>query len=168
MGRPVFAARGSTESDAVVVVHVNRPDLLDTSSLVPRLSRYPLIELTAGRDEPAHALLTQCALSSAQLWATYDGESRLQMLGGVCPTPFTRLAIPWMLGSDWVYQHHSRAFLRETRKIVQQMRRYGRLVNYTHAHYTDSHRWLEWCGFTVSPHIDHIRGGEPFVRFHYV
>lgn len=56
---------------------------------------------------------------------------------------------PWLLGTEPL-RHHKKAFLRETRLWMKEIRKpYSLLYNYVDADYAGAIRWLKWLGFTV-------------------
>jgi hypothetical protein len=87
------------------------------------------------------------------LWAdAYLAEGEVAAIVGVgLPSMLGRVATPWLLTGRPV-DRHRKAFLRLTRARIELMRReWELLLNYVHADYAQSIRWLVWLGFEIAP-----------------
>lgn len=77
-----------------------------------------------------------------------------------------KIGCPWMLGTDWVYQHPV-TIMRLAHTWVRAMREQARsLHNFV---FVDNHRnisWLERLGFSMSPPIPFGPQGALFHPFH--
>ncbi len=70
-----------------------------------------------------------------------------------------------MLGTDDV-PHHSMKFLRESKRIVGEMReRFKYLYNYVDARNTVSVHWLHWLGFDIYEAVPYGAEQLPFHLF---
>jgi len=71
---------------------------------------------------------------------------------------------PWLITGRPV-DRHKREFLRLTRARVEEMkRRYPVMVNWVHAEYRESLRWLAWLGFEIDAPRPLGPRGEKFCR----
>jgi hypothetical protein len=89
------------------------------------------------------------------LWAdAYLAEGEVAAIVGVgLPSMLGRVATPWLLTGTPV-DRHRRTFLRHTRSRIERLRReWDLLVNYVHADYAQSIRWLRWLGFEIGAPI---------------
>lgn len=72
---------------------------------------------------------------------------------------------PWLLGTNDV-PYHSVKFLRESKRIVNEMReQFGNLYNYVDARNTVSIRWLSWLGFDIYEALPYGIEQRPFHLF---
>jgi hypothetical protein len=114
------------------------------------------IELRPG-DAAEIAALGLCPRGALQaslarsLWAdAYLAEGEVAAILGLgLPSMLGRVATPWLL-TGLPVDCHRKAFLRLTRTRVELLRReWDLLVNYVHADYAQSIRWLAWLGFEI-------------------
>lgn len=114
------------------------------------------IELRPGdaAEIAALGLVPQEALRTSlerALWAdAYLAEGEVAAIQGLgLPSMLGRVATPWLL-TGMPVDRHRKAFLRLTRARVERMRcEWDLLVNYVHADYAQSIRWLAWLGFEI-------------------
>lgn len=121
------------------------------------------IEVGAIGRTPESALRMGLASSLWALTAIDDGEP-LAMLG-VCPrNMMAGDGVPWMLGSERIYDR-ARELVRYGPAIIAEMRsRFERLENVVHIDNVRAIRFLRHFGWSVSEEPETI-GGLPFVRF---
>lgn len=73
---------------------------------------------------------------------------------------------PWLLSTSRLFQEHRARFLRESRHVVERLRRrFSYLENHVMAENTVAVRWLEWLGFSIHPAVPWGFAGLPFHRF---
>ena len=93
-----------------------------------------------------------------------DGEP-VMMYGVTAYEDMFNTGIAWMLrtaGLDLA----RREFLRQSRNAVNEMQKdYLTLMNMVHTENKMAIKWLKFCGFTFTKHVQLIKG-EPFVVFY--
>lgn len=88
--------------------------------------------------------------ASRHCWAVLVGGKPIALFGAAEHPTDPNLGIPWMLGTDDLYDHPI-TFLKETKIYLGFLRRtFKRLANIVHAENEKSIRWLKWAGFTIS------------------
>lgn len=101
---------------------------------------------------PPHVLL-ECALSLSGHAVAWEAGGELVALSGACEIQ-PGVADPWMMGTDAMFGVAKWPFLRASRpEWAAVNKRWPILRGHVHAANTAHVRWLEWCGFTVSPPI---------------
>ena len=133
------------------------------SALAARMREADRLEVGAFGKTPERALRLGLSSSLWALTATVDDEphammgvSSLNMIDGV--------GVPWMLGSDLIYEH-GRDLLRYGPRIIAEMGRgFERLENAVHIENARALRFLRHFGFQISEKQETF-GGLQFVRF---
>ncbi len=121
------------------------------------------IEIGAFGRTPRTALRSGLAASVWALTALVDDEPHAMM--GVAPVNVMEgVGVPWMLGSEKIYDH-ARDLVRYGPSIIAEMRQsFERLENMVHCDNTRAIRFLRHFGFHISDKRETISGID-FVRF---
>ncbi|SKA37799.1 hypothetical protein SAMN02745126_05959 [Enhydrobacter aerosaccus] len=82
----------------------------------------------------------------------YLADGEVAAIAGIgLPSMLGRVATPWLL-TGMPVERHRKAFLCLTRARIAGLRReWDLLINYVHADYSQSIRWLAWLGFDIGP-----------------
>lgn len=112
---------------------------------------------------PAAALENALRSSLWALTAMFDGEPHAML--GVTPLSMVEgIGVPWMLGSDRIYDS-GRELVRVVPPVVAEMHEsFGRLENYVSADNGRAIAFLRHFDFELSGDV-RIVGGVPFLRF---
>ena len=149
-----------------MVATVRLATIDDCNKLGPRLRAADKLELKASCGYGPITALTQSIHASDEAWVAVDEEGVAILMFGVVNAGQDFVGVPWMLGSDGIYQH--------TRQLQSQCRQwldvihedYSLLFNYVHAENPKAIRWLQWMGFTIVQLIPEFGvGKEPFYEF---
>jgi hypothetical protein len=145
----------------VRLVEAERDHIL---ALAPRLREADVLECRAFGRTPARALTNALASSLWALTAFVEDEPHAMM--GVCPkNMLTGEGVPWMLGSEKIYDY-ARDLVRFGPDIIGEMRgSFERLENMVHVENVRAIRFLRHFGFSFSEQRE-VYGGIEFVRFH--
>lgn len=132
--------------------------------MAPNLRPADLEELAASTDlSPLDALLFSVN-SPGHSWTLLDDQGEPFAIYGSGPQD--DFGVPWMLGTEGI-ERHWRWFLRNTKRIVEDMLRgYPLIANAVDARNTVHIRWIEWAGFTVLPNPTPGPKGHPFLPFY--
>lgn len=108
------------------------------------------------REIAAHGLSKEEGLSfslARALWASaylVDGEVAA-ILGCGTPSLLGGYATPWLITGKPV-ERVRKSFARLAREKIAELReRYPLMINYVHADYADSLKFMAWLGFTIDP-----------------
>lgn len=131
--------------------------------LAARMREMDRIEVGAFGRTPETALRLGLASSVWALTALVDEEPHAMM--GVSPRNMIEgVGIPWMLGSERIYDH-GRDLVRYGPSIIAEMRRsFERLENVVHTGNVRAIRFLRHFGWEISEQLE-THGGVEFVRF---
>ena len=149
-----------------MVATVRLATIDDCNKLGPRLRAADKLELKASCGYGPITALTSSIHASDEAWVAVDEEGVAILMFGVVNAGQEFVGVPWMLGSDGIYQH--------TRQLQSQCRQwldvihedYSLLYNYVHAENPKAIRWLQWMGFTIVQLIPEFGvGKEPFYEF---
>lgn len=137
------------------------PDHIPT--LAARMREADVIEVGAFGRTPETALRSGLASSLWALTAVVDDEPHAMM--GVAPLNMIEgIGIPWMLGSELIYEH-GRDLIRYGPAIIAEMRQgFERLENVVHTENHRALRFLRHFGWEISEQ-EEAHGGLAFVRF---
>jgi hypothetical protein len=124
-------------------------------------------EVFAETGESPHLEIEEYVLFSLKKWVILNKHSEAVAILGVRPlTQFSKIGIPWLLGTDGL-GNMKRFFVSVSRPTIENMKGgFDLLINHVDARYTKAVRWLEWCGFTVEEPKPHGVLGEPFHKFY--
>ena len=131
--------------------------------IAERMREADRLEAAAFGKSPAEALSHSLA---ASLWAltAFVGEEPHAMLGVSPRNMIEGYGVPWMLGSERIYDH-GRDLVRFAPSIIAEMRGdFERLENVVHVGNDRAIRFLRHFGFDVSEQLE-TYGGLEFVRF---
>jgi hypothetical protein len=147
---------------------LSRSDEFSLAALMSRFREFDRLEFMAVVPEdvtPFNHLRDM--VNETELCWSLSVDGFWEGIGGVHWDPTYNMGIPWLLLSDRLPYVHRHAFRRITKRINQIFfDHYAPLVNYVHRD-SQSHRWLEWLGYTVHRDREHEMGGETFITFTY-
>jgi len=153
---------------------VTATKITNLSDILPRLLQLKLREwdrreLRASMlcDDEQDGLVWSC-MSSQDLWVYCEGETVIA-ISGLSPLPApTKIGVPWVLGSDRVYERPF-ALVKLAKKFMAFAEaKYETLVNYVGVGNTKAIKLLEWLGFEVDRSNEFLLYDPttPFYRFY--
>lgn len=122
----------------------------DAFALAPRLREADRIELQAQGFLDMDVILAESIVTSEEAW-TFAVDGQVHAVMGVVNGG--KFGIPWMLGSDALFDHQKALLRLPWDYIPRWLQRYGFLMNVVHTENHRSIRWLKRLGFVM---------GEPF------
>ncbi len=132
-------------------------------ALASRMREADRIEVGAFGKTPARALRLGLSSSLWALTAIVDDEPHA-MMGVSSLNMIEGVGVPWMLGSEKIYDH-ARDLIRYGPRIIAEMQAsFERLENAVHVENVRAIRFLRHFGFTLSDEREPY-GGLQFVRF---
>jgi len=137
----------------------------DCNKLGPRLRAADKRELKASCGYGPVTALTLSLKASDDAFVLADEQDSPVLMFGVVNAG-QDIGVPWMLGSNGIYQH-TRQLKAECKKWLEFLHEdYGLLYNYVHAENPKAIRWLQWMGFTMVQLVpDFGVGKQPFYEF---
>jgi GNAT superfamily N-acetyltransferase len=144
-------------------VRLVEADASHIPALAANMREADRIEIGAFGRTPAKALGSGLSSSVWALTALVDDEPHA-MMGVVPVNVLDGIGVPWMLGSERIYDH-ARDLVRYGPGIIAEMRRgFERLENMVHVDNHRAIRFLRHLGWTISD-CRETYGGIEFVRF---
>lgn len=124
-------------------------------------------EVFAETGESPHLDIEEAVLFSLKKWVILNKNNEAVAVLGVRPlTQFSKIGIPWLLGTDGL-DKMKRFFVSVSKPIIENMKEgFDFLINHVDARYTKAVRWLSWCGFTIEEERPHGALGLPFHKFY--
>lgn len=131
--------------------------------LAENMRETDVVECLAVRRGPVEALYNALGSSLWALTAIVDGEPHA-MLGVASRSMIEGVGVPWMLGTERVYDH-ARDMVRYAPVILGEMHAsFGTLENHVSTDNARAIRFLRHVGFEIYPEISMV-GATAFVRF---
>ena len=142
-----------------------RPSKLsDVYLIAPNLRAEDVAEIKAASGSTPVIALTQ-GLENSETCYTADWGNEPFLMFGVVPIDDITGAV-WLLGTPKIAEV-SRAFLRESRRIVDELHDVSPLLfNYVDERNEVHIKWIKWLGFEfINRHEEYGHEGRPFLEF---
>lgn len=114
--------------------------------------------------EPLAALERTMAVARDPMTALADGRVAA-MYGVESPSLLSPIGVPWLLSSDLMGKHWTKAGRLSKQWVEEQRQKYDLLVNYVDQRHDKAVKWLLWLGFTLHDPEPYGPFGMMFRRF---
>jgi hypothetical protein len=104
---------------------------------------------------------------SLRRWIVLNKNNIAVAVLGVRPlSTFSKLAIPWLLGTKGL-EKMKKFFMKHSKPIIEEMKMdFEFLYNFVDSRYIKAVKWLKWCGFTIEEAVPFGIYNVPFHRFY--